>query len=177
VQIHGGMGFIEETGIAQFSRDAKILPIYEGTNGIQAIDLINRKLPLANGAIISEYLAQIEETITQCAEEETLKELSSALKNGFADLQAATDFMLTHPNNLDRLYGATDYLTLFGLVAGGHYLARGALGTMKTNEMTHKVKTAKFFMDRLLPRTKSYLASILSSKDHLDNEDIFHIVG
>ena len=177
VQIHGGMGFIEETGIAQFSRDAKILPIYEGTNGIQAIDLINRKLPLANGAIISEYLAQIEETITQCAEEETLKELSSALKNGFADLQAATDFMLTHPNNLDRLYGATDYLTLFGLVAGGHYLARGALGTLKTNEMTHKVKTAKFFMDRLLPRTKSYLASILSSKEHLDNEEIFHIVG
>ena len=177
VQIHGGMGFIEETGIAQFSRDAKILPIYEGTNGIQAIDLINRKLPLANGAIISEYLAQIEETITQCAEEETLKELSSALKNGFADLQAATDFMLTHPNNLDRLYGATDYLTLFGLVAGGHYLARGALGTMKTNEMIHKVKTAKFFMDRLLPRTKSYLASILSSKEHLDNEEIFHIVG
>ena len=177
VQIHGGMGFIEETGIAQFSRDAKILPIYEGTNGIQAIDLINRKLPLANGAIISEYLAQIEETIKQCAEEETLKELSSALKNGFADLQAATDFMLTHPNNLDRLYGATDYLTLFGLVAGGHYLARGALGTMKTNEMTHKVKTAKFFMDRLLPRTKSHLASILSSKEHLDNEEIFHIVG
>ena len=177
VQIHGGMGFIEETGIAQFSRDAKILPIYEGTNGIQAIDLINRKLPLANGAIISEYLAQIEETITQCAEEETLKELSSALKNGFTDLQAATDFMLTHPNNLDRLYSATDYLTLFGLVAGGHYLARGALGTMKTNEMIHKVKTAKFFMDRLLPRTKSYLASILSSKEHLDNEEIFHIVG
>ena len=177
VQIHGGMGFIEETGIAQFSRDAKILPIYEGTNGIQAIDLINRKLPLANGAIISEYLVQIEETITQCAEEETLRELSSALKNGFADLQAATDFMLTHPNNLDRLYSATDYLTLFGLVAGGHYLARGALGTMKTNEMTHKVKTAKFFMDRLLPRTKSHLASILSSKEHLDNEEIFHIVG
>ena len=177
VQIHGGMGFIEETGIAQFSRDAKILPIYEGTNGIQAIDLINRKLPLANSAIISEYLAQIEETITQCAEEETLKELSSALKNGFADLQAATDFMLTHPNNLDRLYGATDYLMLFGLVAGGHYLARGALGTMKTNEMAHKVKTANFFMDRLLPRTKSYLASILSSKEHLDNEEIFHIVG
>ena len=85
--------------------------------------------------------------------------------------------MLTHPNNLDRLYSATDYLTLFGLVAGGHYLARGALGTMKTNEMTHKVKTAKFFMDRLLPRTKSYLASILSSKEHLDNEEIFHIVG
>ena len=177
VQIHGGMGFIEETGIAQFARDAKILPIYEGTNGIQAIDLINRKLILANGAIISDYLAQIEETITQCAEEETLKELSSALKNGFADLQAATDFMLTHPNNLDRLYGATDYLMLFGLVAGGHYLARGALGTMKTNEMTHKVKTATFFMDRLLPRTKSYLASIVSSKEHLDNEEIFQIVG
>ncbi len=177
VQIHGGMGFIEETGIAQFSRDAKILPIYEGTNGIQAIDLINRKLPLANGAIISEYLAQIEETITQCAEEETLKELSSALKSGFNDLHAATDFMLTHPNILDRLYGATDYLMLFGLVAGGHYLARGALGTMKTNEMAHKVKTANFFMDRLLPRTKSYLASILSSKEHLDNEEIFHIVG
>ena len=177
VQIHGGMGFIEETGIAQFSRDAKILPIYEGTNGIQAIDLINRKLPLANGAIIAEYLAQIEETITQCAEEETLKELSSALKNGFADLQAATDFMLTHPNDLDRLYGATDYLMLFGLVAGGHYLARGALGTMKTNEMTHKVKTATFFITRLLPRTKSYLASIVSLKEHLDNEEIFHIVG
>jgi alkylation response protein AidB-like acyl-CoA dehydrogenase len=177
VQIHGGMGFVEETGIAQFARDAKILPIYEGTNGIQAIDLINRKLPLANGAIISEYLDQIEETVIQCAAEETLKELSSALKNGLADLRAATDFMMTHPDKLDRLYGATDYLTLFGLVAGGHYLARGALGTMKTNEMTHKVKTASFFMNRLLPRTKGHLASILSTKEHLDNEEIFHIVG
>ena len=94
-----------------------------------------------------------------------------------ADLRAATDFMMSHPDKLDRLYGATDYLTLFGLVAGGHYLARGALGTMKTNEMTHKVKTATFFMDRLLPRTKGYLASILSAKEHLDNEEIFHIVG
>jgi alkylation response protein AidB-like acyl-CoA dehydrogenase len=177
VQIHGGMGFVEETGIAQFARDAKILPIYEGTNGIQAIDLINRKLPIANGAIISDYLDQIEETINQCSGEETLKELSSALKNGLADLRVATDFMLTHPDKLDRLYGATDYLTLFGLVAGGHYLARGALGTMKTNEMTHKVKTASFFMDRLLPRTKGHLASILSTKEHLDNEEIFHIVG
>ena len=177
VQIHGGMGFVEETGIAQFARDAKILPIYEGTNGIQAIDLINRKLPLDNGNIVADYLTQIDETITQCAANETLQEMASALKNGLDDLRAATKFMMSHPDKLDRLYGATDYLTLFGLVAGGHYLARGALGTMKTNEMAHKVKTATFYMDRLLPRTKAHLASLLSSKEHLDNEEIFHIVG
>jgi alkylation response protein AidB-like acyl-CoA dehydrogenase len=113
LQVHGGMGFIEETGAAQYYRDARIAPIYEGTNGVQAIDLIGRKLRLDEGAAMKALIAEMSGADTPL------------LAEGLAALSAATDWAIAHPGP-DALAGATAYLQLAGDVIGGWVLAREA---------------------------------------------------
>ena len=131
VQIHGGMGFVEETGAAQYYRDARILPIYEGTNGIQAIDLVTRKLPLAGGGSIKSYIAELEATVREVkhANKPEFGRMGQRLATtvvAFAEASAwMADALANSPDA--ALASATPYLRLFGLAAGGHYLARGAL--------------------------------------------------
>ncbi len=132
VQVHGGMGFIEETGAAQLLRDARIAPIYEGTNGIQAIDLVTRKLPLGGGAHVHRYIDELRQVAAAVAASNrdgfgaTAERLGEALD----DLAAATAYLqkcLADGQMDEALAGATPYLRLFALAAGGAYLASGAL--------------------------------------------------
>ncbi|TAN13192.1 MAG: acyl-CoA dehydrogenase [Rhizobiaceae bacterium] len=151
VQVHGGMGFIEETGAARFYRDARIAPIYEGTNGIQAIDLVTRKLPLSDGGHVIGYIGELQADVEALRESnlpgfgETADRLASAL----ADLDLATRFLQqaqADGRTEEALAGATPYLRLFGLAAGGALLARGALANGETRPMA----LCRFFAENLV---------------------------
>ena len=165
VQIHGGMGFIEETGAAQYYRDARILPIYEGTNGIQAIDLVTRKLPLGNGAVARDFIAEMRGTAAEArrSNRQDLAAIGSALDNGLDALDEATGWMLDRLKSAtdDCLAGATTYLRLFAIVAGGHFLARGALvAAASDGEPFSKARlaTASFYAAQQLPMVAGLLA-------------------
>ena len=126
LQVFGGMGYIEETGVAQHYRDARIAPIYEGTNGIQAMDLVGRKLPMRAGGAIGDYLGQIQATVDALATAgDDLASIHAALADGLDAVRAATDWLLANglTDPLDALAGATPYLRLFSLVTGGWVMA------------------------------------------------------
>jgi butyryl-CoA dehydrogenase len=128
VQVHGGMGFIEETGAAQHYRDARIAAIYEGTNGIQAIDLVTRKLPLAGGATVRREIAAMRTTVQKLIKDDSpaFGATAARLREAITSLDRATSFMLkaTASNAPEEaLAGATPYLRLFALAQGGAALA------------------------------------------------------
>ncbi len=155
MQIHGGMGFIEETGAAQHYRDARILPIYEGTNGIQAIDLVTRKLPLEGGRSSQ----PISPNSTQpCAEVGGIQpaefgRMGERLGAAVAALAEASRWMggALQKSPDAALAGAQPYLRLFGLAAGGIYLARGALAVVREGgtDSAGRVAIARFFAENL----------------------------
>jgi alkylation response protein AidB-like acyl-CoA dehydrogenase len=122
IQIHGGMGYVEETGAAQHYRDARIAPIYEGTNAIQALDLVGRKLAMGEGEAVRRLAADIRVTIGAMD-----GAAAGRLEAGVAALEAATAWMLDRPGSDDALAAACAYLKLAGDVAGGWMLAKGAL--------------------------------------------------
>ncbi len=149
VQVHGGMGFIEETGAAALYRDARIAPIYEGTNGIQAIDLVARKLPLGGGEHVHGYIAELK----RIADEVRISNLqgfgrtAETLDRALDDLTEATRFLqkLLADGRLDEAQaGATPYLRLISLAAGGAYLARGGLAEQ------NRIALCRFFAENLL---------------------------
>ncbi|MDO8800868.1 acyl-CoA dehydrogenase [Phenylobacterium sp.] len=133
VQIHGGMGFIEETGAAQHYRDARIAPIYEGTNGIQAIDLVGRKAPMENGGVMDALAAEMHETANALSGMPGLETVGARLEAGVAALERATDWILANkgPNALS---GATPYLKLAGDVLGGWMLGLQALALVDATD-------------------------------------------
>ncbi|KAB2848073.1 MAG: acyl-CoA dehydrogenase [Hyphomicrobiaceae bacterium] len=156
VQIHGGMGFIEETGAAQYYRDARILPIYEGTNGIQAIDLLTRKLPMQGGKVVADYIGELKQVAEQvrASNRPEFGRMGERLAEANAALETATRWMLktlqSHPDA--ALAGATPYLRLFGIAAGGSYLARGALHAVRSgggNGAARHVPLARFFAETI----------------------------
>jgi hypothetical protein len=122
LQIHGGMGYIEETGAAQHYRDARIATIYEGTNAIQALDLVGRKLAVGEGAAVRALAADIRATVAQLDGAPARR-----LEAGVAALEAATAWMLANHGSDEALAGACAYLKLAGDVTGGWMLAKGAL--------------------------------------------------
>src|SRR5260370_2782716 len=131
VQVHGGMGYIEETGAAQHYRDARIAAIYEGTNSIQAIDLVMRKLPLAGGASETAYLGELKRTVeaVNATNDAAFGWTGVRLQDAVDALERATHWLLgSQRNDIDAaLAGATPYLRLFALPAGGALLAQAAL--------------------------------------------------
>lgn len=154
VQIHGGMGFIEETGAAALLRDARIAPIYEGTNGIQAIDLVTRKLPLGGGEHVFGYIRELDGIGIAVAamNSEAYGRTALNLDQALDDLQDATrdlQIKLSDGRTDDALAGATPYLRLFALVAGGAYLARAALANGDQN----RIALCRFFAENLLGET------------------------
>ncbi|MEP3296609.1 MAG: acyl-CoA dehydrogenase [Pseudoruegeria sp.] len=154
VQIHGGMGFIEETGAAQFSRDARILPIYEGTNGIQAMDLVARKLMDGGDAafrILEEIEAQAE------AARETLPDLAEAVWTAAESLREATEWLLTRETLNDRFAGCVPYLRAFARVLGAHYHLKAAMAVDGEGQRT---VLATFYIKRLLPEHAALLAHV-----------------
>jgi alkylation response protein AidB-like acyl-CoA dehydrogenase len=149
LQVHGGMGFIEETGAAAFYRDARIAPIYEGTNGIQAIDLVMRKLPLGGGDHVHGYIAELAAVANavRTSNLEGFGRAADALDAALGDLTQATRFLqkLAADDRQDEaLAGATPYLRLISLAAGGAYLARGALADQG------RIALCRFFAENLL---------------------------
>lgn len=174
VQIHGGMGFIEETGAAQYYRDARILPIYEGTNGIQAIDLVTRKLPLGNGEVVKGFIAEMRDTAAKAREanHEGLAAIGAALDQGLDMLDKATEWMLARLKSVtdDCLAGASPYLRLFGTVAGGHFLALGALVAVKAESdpfLAARLATARFYAAQQLPLAAGLLAPATAGAESL----------
>ncbi len=160
VQLHGGMGFIEETGAAQFYRDARITPIYEGTNGIQAIDLVMRKIPMNDGAVVGSYLDEID---VLDAELEAAGDALSSIRGPLADATHAVRTATETLNASDvrtRMAGATPYLEMIGTLCGAYYLARQALAALPDAGsdpwMAAKVTTARFYATNLLPRIHGY---------------------
>ncbi|MFL6204383.1 MAG: acyl-CoA dehydrogenase, partial [Acidimicrobiales bacterium] len=179
LQVFGGMGYIEETGIAQLYRDARIAPIYEGTNGIQAMDLVGRKLPLRAGGAVGDHLAQIQVTVDALASGgEELAPIRGALADGLDALRSATDWLLANglTEPLDALAGATPYLRLFSLVTGGWVMARQAqAATALLSEappgdkdlLEGKVLTARFFCEQLLPAARGLLPAVTATNRDL----------
>ncbi len=151
IQVHGGMGFVEETGAAQHLRDARILPIYEGTNGIQAIDLVMRKLPLEDGAVVKAYLNELGSTVTavEAINDPVFGRMGARMRDTFAALEQATQWMsgviVSDPET--ALASATPYLRLFSLAAGVHYLATGALAA--GHGEAHHIRLARFFAEHI----------------------------
>ncbi len=162
VQVHGGQGFVEEVGAAQHYRDARIAPIYEGTNGIQAIDLVGRKLSMDGGAHARAMLEDISQTVEslETSSNEELHPIAARLKVAGEALWRATQHMSAEDTSMpDRLSGASTYLSLFGDVVGGHYLGLAALAgqrLLKTGEgdqsyAQSRIDLARFYADTVLP--------------------------
>ncbi|MGB1463330.1 MAG: acyl-CoA dehydrogenase, partial [Parvibaculales bacterium] len=173
VQIHGGMGFVEETGAAQFLRDARILTIYEGTNGIQAMDLVGRKL--GNGDTIKAYISEMKETAETCRQSNNpvLVDVAEKLTNSIDVLEDTTDWLVAQRGSLDVLAGATPYLRLFGLVAGCHYLARGAHAVSQNSIEPHfdrrKMASAQFYAHNLLSAVGGLSDAVKAGNEMLED--------
>ena len=164
VQVHGGMGFIEETGAARLLRDARIAPIYEGTNGIQAIDLVMRKLPLSGGETVKAFIADFkaDAEAARASNAPALEGVAEKLDRAIADLEMATAFMqasLSDGRQTDALTGATPYLRLFGLTATTAMLVRGALADTGAPEAQGRAALARFAAANLAPETGGLAAS------------------
>ncbi|HEY8064182.1 MAG TPA: acyl-CoA dehydrogenase [Methylosinus sp.] len=157
VQVHGGMGFIEETGAAQLSRDVRITPIYEGTNGIQAIDLVTRKLRLSKGAAVWREIDDMRADIDALAasNEAVFVNIAGRAAAAVDAFERATDFLsaAVDPHGQEALAGATPYLRLFALARGVTLLGAGALAAHRAaaaEAATHnRIVTARFFADNL----------------------------
>ena len=174
VQVHGGMGFVEETGAAQHLRDARILSIYEGTNGIQAIDLVSRKLPLGGGEAVRREIAAMRAVAQRLVREgdDTFGLTAPRLREAVESLDRATSFllkMLAGNSAEEALAGATPYLRLFALASGGAALAEGALASaaaMKAGETdpAHPARIAlcRFFAENLLTAARGLEETVVS---------------
>jgi acyl-CoA dehydrogenase len=169
VQIHGGMGFVEETGAAQHYRDARILPIYEGTNGIQAIDLVMRKLPLEGGKVLEIYIAELKKTAEEvrASNRPEFGRMGERLGEAVAALAEASRFLgsVLAKSPDTALAGATPYLRLFGLTAGGCYLARGALAATRGDGQARDIALARFFAENLVTVARGLKDSVVDGAD------------
>jgi alkylation response protein AidB-like acyl-CoA dehydrogenase len=161
IQVHGGMGFIEETGAARYLRDARIAPIYEGTNGIQAIDLVTRKLPLSGGEQVRGFLDELKQVADEvlARNDPAFGETGGRLRAAIAALETATNWLLQAQSDghmTEALAGATPYQRLFGLVLTGVYLARGALVAADNGgETSGRVSLCRFMAENLLAETSA----------------------
>ncbi|MBV8963532.1 MAG: acyl-CoA dehydrogenase, partial [Hyphomicrobiales bacterium] len=160
VQVHGGMGFIEETGAAQYLRDARIAPIYEGTNGIQAIDLVTRKLPLGQGRAAASLISGMRATAQKLVgiNNPAFGQMGARLRDAVEALDRATQYMLGTVDTAlaDALAGATPYLRLFGIAQGTAALAEMALaahGQASTGDtdpaQAGRISIARFFAENI----------------------------
>jgi 3-(methylthio)propanoyl-CoA dehydrogenase len=173
VQVHGGVGYVEEAGAAQHLRDARIAPIYEGTNGIQAIDLVARKLPLRGGGVVADHLAAMEGSAAELVRVGGgLEVVGAALAEGVSATRKATEWLLAHglADPADALAGATPYLRMLGTVTGGWLLGCSALAAARLLGAGHgdfdpafleaKVATARFYAEHLLPAATGLLPAV-----------------
>ncbi|TNF58437.1 MAG: acyl-CoA dehydrogenase [Rhodobacteraceae bacterium] len=153
IQVHGGMGFVEETGAAQFARDVRVTTIYEGTNGIQAMDLVARKMADGGEAahrILDEIEARAEEARALGGE---MAELAEGVWQATESLREATEWLVAQEDLTDRFAGAVPYLRAFARVLGGHFHLKAALA----DRDGPRLALARFYITRLLPEHEGLL--------------------
>jgi len=174
IQIHGGMGYVEETGAAQHWRDSRIAPIYEGTNGIQAIDLVLRKISMHKGDVVRGFFSEMEALDGELeGAGDLFSSIRANLTEGLIALRGATEWLLVCEDPNDALAGATPYLELFGTVTGGWLLAKGALAAARKLAETDdrflraKIATAHFYCNQLLPRATALAPSVMAGAGDL----------
>lgn len=171
IQINGGMGFVEETGVAQYFRDARIITIYEGTTGIQANDLIGRKILREGGATLTELMVEIRETALRLSADETLLSLGAVLLENVATLERTLEWMLANGGaHFDQvLPGAVPFLHLLGTVCGGWQMARAALAAQARLEagegdavyLRGIVDLSRFYFGHLAPHATAWASTVM----------------
>ncbi|MEZ5821804.1 MAG: acyl-CoA dehydrogenase C-terminal domain-containing protein [Xanthobacteraceae bacterium] len=168
-QMYGGHGYIAEHGMEQFVRDSRISMIYEGANGVQALDLVGRKLPRDGGRAIMAFFAEVGAFVKENSGNDAMKPYVGPLSTALGHLQQATGWLmqnaLAKPDNAGA--AATDYMDLFGLVTFGYMWARMAkvandkiAASGATQYLNTKLVTGRFFMERMLPETATHLARL-----------------
>jgi hypothetical protein len=169
LQIHGGMGFIEETGAAQHYRDARIAPIYEGTNGIQALDLIGRKIDLDQGAVMKALCAEMLLTAEALSETPALQPVGARLAQGVLALERATDWLLAN-RGLPSVAGATPFLKLAGDVVGGWMLGRQALAAAGADApwLAAKAPLARLYAAQVLTQAAGLAEAVMAGANDLE---------
>jgi alkylation response protein AidB-like acyl-CoA dehydrogenase len=172
VQVHGGMGFIEETGAARLYRDARITPIYEGTNGIQAIDLIGRKLPQSKGAHVLGFIDELAATVDQvhASNDPGFGRTADRLDAALADLRDATAWLLAGMGEgrmTEALAGATPYQRQFGLTLTGVYLAKSAITPVDDGKAEARIALARFAAENLIAETAALKDRVMHGAESL----------
>ena len=169
VQVHGGMGYVEETGAAQHYRDARIAAIYEGTNGIQALDLVARKVPLEGGETVALYIDELRRTVksVQSSNAPAFGETAARLGEAVDSLERATRWLLAQKSSDAVFAGATPYLRLFGNAAGGCMLAEEALASLRTGDGTGRTALARFFAENLAVQATGLERSVTDGADSI----------
>jgi len=174
IQVHGGMGYVEETGAARHYRDARILAIYEGTNGIQALDLVGRKLTRDGGTMMASLIADIEQTRAELAAGQDLRVTARALGDGLDLLKSARDWLLVHKDQPSTVEAsAFDFLMLAGYVVGAWVMARAAIaaraavhGSDEPGQFyLNKLVTARYYAEHILPRAAAHWQSMQAGDD------------
>jgi hypothetical protein len=185
VQVLGGHGYIREHGMEQYVRDARIAQIYEGTNGVQALDLVGRKIPAFDGRYLQHFFGPIAEYLQQNSSNPDLKSFIQPLGDAFGKLKSATEYvdqqLSVAPD--DSLAAATEYLRMFGLVALGYLWARMAeVASAKVNGgeslfYQAKIDTAHFYFERLLPQCDALHRAVMAGSNSIMkfNDDAFEI--
>jgi alkylation response protein AidB-like acyl-CoA dehydrogenase len=177
IQIHGGMGYVEETGSAQHYRDVRIMTIYEGTTGIQGLDLAGRKTLADNGVAVTDLLDEIQATATEMSTVDSLAGMSAELAEAVESGRQALTWLLDNGKQDRNAVGAAsvNYMMLMGYLCGGWIMGQSALKASQAIEsgsgekafMTSKLITSRFYFDHLLPRTASYLSTVLAGSDSM----------
>lgn len=171
VQVHGGMGFIEETGAAQHYRDARILPIYEGTTAIQANDLVGRKTVRDGGAVAKGIIAQVRQTVAELQGDAQLQPIAARLADAADALEQVVGYVVANvKTDIKAVFaGSVPYLKMAGVVLGGWQMARAAAiaaGKLKSGEgdgkfYEAKLATARFYAEQILPQALAYRTAIV----------------
>lgn len=178
IQVYGGMGYIEESGVPQHFRDARITAIYEGTNGIQAMDLVGRKLPMRGGAVMEEFLTEISSLVAQLdASGSEFSGIRESLDAALACVRNTVMWLTEHgiADVRNALAGATPFLRMFGLLVGGRYLAESALaakvdldaGVGDAEYLRARITVARFYCDTLLPGVHGLEAAVTAGFEDL----------
>jgi len=171
VQVHGGMGYVEETGAAQHFRDARIAAIYEGTNGIQALDLVARKLPLNDGKTVAAYIDELRGTVKALKESNApaFGETAARLGEAVDSFERATQWLLVQKGSQAALAGATPYLRMFGDAAGGCMLADQALASLRAGDGASRVALARFFAENIAVAAIGLERSVTEGAESINN--------
>jgi alkylation response protein AidB-like acyl-CoA dehydrogenase len=179
VQVHGGMGFVEETGAAQHMRDARILPIYEGTNGIQALDLVGRKLARDKGQSAIELLGELNQVVDE-VRTAGLDVIADSLASSLAACQEAAQILLAGEDWTTPSSAAYNMLMLMGTTVAGAMLSKSAVaatnlnaaGEGNTSFNNNKIITAKFFSQHVMPRNSGYLEAVKAGSESVMALDV-----